>query len=82
MGTSIVPFYAQNKVAEFDTNGWKLWEVSANRPTGVMRLPNGNTLVTSRLSHSIEEIDRKGKEVWRYESGNTGSNYTFSARRR
>jgi hypothetical protein len=32
-------------------------------PSSVLRLPNGNTLVTSRNTRTIVELDRTGKEV-------------------
>jgi hypothetical protein len=81
-GNVVIPDYSRNKVVEYDASGRKVWEVSANRPTGVMRLPNGNTLVTSRLSRGVEEFDRGGRSVWQYQSDNTGSNLTLYARRR
>ena len=47
-----------------------------------MRLPNGNTLVTSRFSRSVEEIDRSGRQVWQYQGDNAAPNYMLYARRR
>ncbi|HKB42161.1 MAG TPA: HEAT repeat domain-containing protein [Gemmataceae bacterium] len=80
-GNVVIPQYAQNKVTEYDSNGWKLSEITAERPTAVMRLPNGNTLVTSRYTRRVEELDRRGQKVWDYQVDNT-TNFTLSARRR
>ena len=42
-----------------------VWSVSVARPCSVQRLPNGHTLVASRLSNVVIEFDRRGEEVWR-----------------
>jgi len=47
----------------------------------VMRLPNGNTLVTSRYTRRVEELDRRGQKVWDYQADNM-IHFTLSARRR
>src|SRR5262249_58336472 len=54
-----------NGVAEYDeSNGNRVWSATvARNPTSVMRLPNGNTLV-STTSRKIVEIDHNGKSVW------------------
>jgi len=47
------------KVIEFDTDGKKVWELSASdvpeanlmTPCGIQRLPNGNTLITNWTGH-------------------------------
>jgi hypothetical protein len=35
-------------------------------PVAAVRLPNGNTLVTSMTQNRAVELDRAGKEVWQY----------------
>jgi HEAT repeat protein len=65
-GHVLVPHYVQNKVAEYDSNGKRVWEATlsaTNRPFAVSRLPNGHTLVVSRLGNSVVELDKEGREV-------------------
>ena len=38
--------------------------------------------MTSRLSRSVEEIDRSGRQVWQYQGDNAAPNYMLYARRR
>jgi hypothetical protein len=55
--------YSENKVAEFDAEGREVWQTSVRRPCSAYRLPNGNTLVATRLSWVVTELDRKGQVV-------------------
>jgi hypothetical protein len=57
-----------NQVAEYDTNGKAVWQVSFNQPIAAVRLANGDTLVTSYNEPRAVELDRTGKEVWEYKS--------------
>jgi hypothetical protein len=63
-GHVLIPFYAGNRVVEYDRAGKEIWSVQTRRPTCAQRLPNGHTLISSRLSNVILEVDRKGNEVW------------------
>ena len=56
-----------NKVVEYDADGRNVWEVNSTRPTCVQRLPNGNTLISSRLSPTVTEVNRAGETVWTHE---------------
>ena len=69
-GHVLVPVYNQNKVIEFDADGRKVWEAPVTRPTSVQRLPNGNTLVSSRISPIITELNRAGEVVWTHQVAN------------
>jgi hypothetical protein len=40
-----------------------VWEVGANNPTSVTRLPNGNTLIGSMHNQQVVEVDRSAREV-------------------
>jgi ketosteroid isomerase-like protein len=63
-GGVVIPDYSRNKVREYDASGKMIREFDAQRPSWVVRLPNGNTLVGTRLLRNrIYEIDPKGKEV-------------------
>jgi HEAT repeat protein len=76
-GRVLIPEHSNGKVVEYDTQGKSVWEVSVPNPIAAVRLPNGNTLITScplqnrpteaAPSRAIE-FDRKGREVWQYKS--------------
>jgi len=56
-------------VSERDLTGKILWQYNANGLLmGARRLPNGNTLVTMRTG--VVEVDRNGKEIWRFNGTN------------
>jgi HEAT repeat protein len=56
-------------VAEFDPeSGDTKWSVNVMSPNSVMRLPNGNTLVSSMNTLEIQELDRDGKKVWDFKA--------------
>ena len=61
-GRVLLAAYSSNKVLEYDAAGHVAWEVSVNRPISALRLPNGQTLVTSQ-GNVILELDRAGKVV-------------------
>jgi len=65
-GHVLVPQYGQGKVVEFDPNGKAVWEAQTPMPSSASRLPNGNTLVACQNNQCIIEVNRAGKEVWRY----------------
>jgi hypothetical protein len=76
-GRVLVPEKDRNRVAEYDRNGKAVWEVEFPQPVAAVRLPNGNTLVTSfnaengiplpaaRLLPAVE-LDPTGNVVWHY----------------
>jgi hypothetical protein len=72
-GHAIVPERDNNRVVEYDAAGNIAWQAGFSKPVAAVRLPNGNTLVTSfeplpgKLSRAVE-LDRSGSEVWSYES--------------
>lgn len=66
-GRVLVPLNAENKVVEYDAQGQSVWEVSVPQPVAAVRLPNGNTLVTTMQPQTgALEFDRNGREVWHY----------------
>jgi HEAT repeat protein len=72
-GRVLVPHNAEGKVAEYDVKGKIIWEVPFEQPIAAMRLPNGNTLITSmNPAIGAVEVDRAGVEVWSFRhSSNT-----------
>ncbi len=68
-GRVLIPHNAENKVVEYDARGKAVWEVIIDNPVAAVRLPNGNTLVTTMLpQRGAVEFDRTGQEVWSYRS--------------
>jgi hypothetical protein len=67
-----VPENGNNRVVELEpTPSWSraVWEVTVESPVAAVRLPNGNTMVTSmNASRGASELDRSGKEVWSYKA--------------
>ncbi len=69
-GRVLVPHHSEDKVVEYDSQGKAVWEVAIEKPVAALRLPNGNTLVTSMLpTIGAVEFDRAGKQVWHYTVG-------------
>jgi hypothetical protein len=70
-GHVIIPETHNNRVVEYDPDGKVVWSADVVQPIAALRLPNGNTLVTSGVdmtgvTHRAVEIDRAGKEVWQF----------------
>ena len=71
-GRVIVPHNAEGKVVEYDSKGKVVWEVPFEAPVVAMRLPNGNTVITSmNAAVGAVEVDRAGVPVWSYRSENS-----------
>ncbi|MBM4069830.1 MAG: hypothetical protein FJ271_12885 [Planctomycetes bacterium] len=64
----LVPEFRSNRVVEYDAEGKPRWQVSAQRPTSAVRLPNGNTLVVNMLGQQVVEFNRDGREVWKHQT--------------
>jgi outer membrane protein assembly factor BamB/HEAT repeat protein len=69
-GRVLVPIYSQNKVVEFDAEGRQVWSANATRPTSAQRLPNGHTLISSRINPTVTEVNRAGEVVWTHQVQN------------
>jgi hypothetical protein len=58
-----------NRVVEYTSDGQIAWEAQTDLPVAAVRLPTGNTLVTSmNPERGAVELDRAGKEVWQYKT--------------
>src|SRR5262249_14368165 len=64
----LIAEYSSSQVTERDFKGKIIWSKQVNLPTGAQRLPNGNTLITTR--QQLLEVDKSGKEVWTHSSAN------------
>lgn len=62
-GTILVAHMDNKKVAEYDSHGKELWSYAIESPWSAVRLPNGNTLITTNKKLVIE-VDSKGQTVW------------------
>jgi hypothetical protein len=68
-GRVLIAHNDENKVIEYDARGKAVWELAVDEPVAALRLPNGNTLVTTMLpQRGAIEFDRNGQEVWSYRS--------------
>ena len=76
-----MPHNAEGKVVEYDAKGKAVWEVPFEQPIAAVRLPNGNTLITSmNPGIGAVEVDRAGTEVWSFRhSSDTASPALFGA---
>lgn len=67
-GNYLVAHYGLKVVREYDRHGKLVWEVKApGGPHSVIRLPNGNTLVSeadAQKDPHVYEFNMKGKIVW------------------
>jgi HEAT repeat protein len=66
-GHLLITSYGGGTVQEYDPSGKVVWQVSTSRPLCALRLPGGNTLVSSQ-DMVLVELDRAGKEVSRREA--------------
>jgi HEAT repeat protein len=64
-GHVLATAYGENSVREYDAGGKVVWEAAVSRPIGAVRLPSGNTLLTSQ-DGIVFELNRKGEKVWDY----------------
>ncbi|MCX6261488.1 MAG: hypothetical protein NTY95_11790, partial [Bacteroidia bacterium] len=65
--TIMVGLFAEKKVVEFDMNGKVLWSAAGTpSPWSVLRLHNGNTLVSGDGAGYTREINPKGETVWEF----------------
>ena len=64
-GTFLAAHMDNNKVAEYDASGKELWAVAVLSPWAAVRLPNGNTLVSSNYGF-VRELNPKGDTVWEF----------------
>jgi hypothetical protein len=60
-------FAGTSKLVEYDGDGKAVREIPVPAPpSGVMRLPNGHTVVASLSSQRVIQVDPSGKVVWEY----------------
>ena len=71
-GRVLIPDRQRNRLLEYDMDGKVVWEKPFPEPVAAVRLPNGNTLITSYRNETEiippTEIDREGNKVWEYKT--------------
>ena len=65
--TIMVGLFAEKKVVEFDLEGSEVWSVS-NTPSAwsVIRLRDGNTLISGDGQGYTREVNMKGETLWEF----------------
>jgi hypothetical protein len=64
-GHVLATAYGENSVREYDGGGKVVWKAAASRPIGAVRLPSGNTLLSSQ-DGIVFELNPAGEKVWDY----------------
>ncbi len=66
LGRTLVAFYSQNRVVEYDADKKVVWQLdNIQQPWGADGLPNGHRLIASYNGQFVAEYDENGKEVWK-----------------
>ena len=67
-GTLIAAHLQENKVVEYDFNGKVVWSYPTPTPWSVVRLNNGNTLITGNAPTGtyVHEVNKQGAIVWEF----------------
>ena len=63
-GHYMVGQYSDGVVREYDGDGKIVWEFKQKCAFTGIRLPNGNTLISTGDAHKVLEVDPKGTVVW------------------
>lgn len=68
LGRTLISYYGQNLVLEFDADGKESWrKTGVPNPWACQGLPNGHRLVACYAQNKIIEYDEKGNEFWKKE---------------
>jgi outer membrane protein assembly factor BamB len=66
-GHLLLPQTQSNEVVELDAEGKPTgFRAKFDQPIAAVRLPNGNTLITSMSQRRTIEVNKSGKQVWEY----------------
>jgi hypothetical protein len=64
--TIMVGLLTEKKVVELDFDGKEIWSVNASSAWSVIRLHNGNTLISGDGEGYTREVNPKGETVWEF----------------
>jgi hypothetical protein len=62
----MVGLLKEKKAVEFDLDGKEIWSVNASSAWSVVRLHNGNTLISGDGEGYTREVNPKGETVWEF----------------
>lgn len=62
--TILVGLMKEGKVNEYTLDGKEIWSVDAKNPWSVIKLLNGNVLISGDANGYTREVDPSGKTVW------------------
>jgi hypothetical protein len=62
--TIVVGLMKEGKVKEYTLDGKEIWSVDAKSPWSVIKLLNGNVLISGDAAGYTREVDPSGKTVW------------------
>lgn len=65
LGHTLVVFYNNNQVVEYDENHREIWTKQLVGAWACQGLPNGHRLVTTLSGRAVIEFDHQGREVWK-----------------
>jgi len=63
-GTYLVAYQMMDQVVEFDKEFKEIWKYDVRSPCAVIRLKNGNTLITNERDVVILEVNKAKEIVW------------------
>jgi hypothetical protein len=66
-GTYLVGVFGQGYVVEYDKNFKEIWNYKIKLPWSVLRLENGNTLITDEADWLTREVNPKSETVWEFD---------------
>jgi len=78
-GTWLAGHLDDQKVVEYDEDGKAIWTYAIDRPWGVDRLKNGNTLIScyEGKASQVIEVTPAGKMVWRFSQDDVADDRCF-----
>jgi HEAT repeat protein len=78
-GNVLIPLGWNNQLIEYNSDGKQVWSVQTEQPMHAVRLPNGNTVVSSQnWPYKYLELDKTGKKI----DEHVTNTYVFRVRRR
>lgn len=78
-GTWLAGHLDDHKVVEYDDDGKAIWSYAVDRPWGIGRLTNGNTLIScyDGKATQVIEVTSSGDIVWRFSQADVADDRCF-----
>lgn len=64
----ILPEFDNNRIAQFDIGGKVVWNAVLDQPVACVVTPAGTVLANCGTTRGVVEFDRKGKEIWNFQT--------------